>query len=144
MVIPESAAHVELQSKQRFFAPIPIDAPLPDFPVGYLSADKRIVICSELVVSEDGVVTSDAQIDDAPGCEMVTSKESRSLYPLVQHAVHRWQYFGAAICDYELDESECDEPNARLSPVAVKLAYKFTFSTTQNHHSVSRDDIRGH
>jgi hypothetical protein len=143
MIIPKSAAHIELQSRQRFFAPVPINAPLPDFQAGYLSTGKRVVICSELVISEDGAVTSDEQIDDGLECEEVASEDSQHLYPLVHRAVHQWQYFGAAICDFELNEGECDDPGARLSPVAVKLAYKFTFSTTHDHPSVSRDDIQG-
>lgn len=137
MILPQSAEHVELETHQTLIPPVPVKQPLPAFPAEYpAQEDFKIAICSELIISGDGVVVGDQSIDDAPACEPTDSAQSSVFYPEVRKAVQRWSFIGAAICDDTDAAGDCDESAAPLRPIAVKLAYRFEFTASNGNHAV--------
>lgn len=140
MILPDGAQQTEIKAKQKFLMATPIVERMPDFPSVAVQQDETIV-CVGFVVTEEGEVSSVDQIDSAPGCEPVGSMASRAFLPEVRSAVESWAFFGAAICDYDASEDECDAVGARLTPMAIRLAYRFTF-TQSNGRSVTSGALR--
>lgn len=141
MILPLGAVREELRQNQVFFAPVPINEPMPGFPDGYpTQGDGDIDICVELSVSSDGAIDDLKQISTADGCEPAESPASVLLYPQVAAAVGQWTYFGAAICTFASSEDECDSTDATLRAVPVKLAYRFKFRTVDGRRSVRKTE----
>lgn len=137
MILPVNAAHLEVRSDQKFIMAVPVDDRMPDFPANANRDSAKI--CLEFVVTEDGEVHSPLQIDSAAGCEPIGDPGSMPFVKEAVRAVEDWTFFGAAICDFNYDEAECDTHAARLRPVSIKLAYKFTFSTAGGKRVVAAD-----
>lgn len=135
MILPDNAQQLEPDKNQKFLMATPIEAPLPSFPAD-APVVARTVICVEFVISMEGTTTTIQQIDAFPGCEAVDSNASRYFYPEVREALSKWTYFGAAMCHYETSESECDEDTAIVTPIPIKLAYRFTFTQAGGKSSV--------
>ena len=140
MILPDGAQQTELKPKQKFLMAAPIENRMPNSP-STSSRQPETTICVEFVVAEDGRVDSVRQIDAAPGCEKVGSHISGIFMPEVQSAVESWTYVGAALCNYDANEDECDKSTARLVPLAIKLAYKFKFTQLNGRRSVSSGTI---
>jgi hypothetical protein len=126
MILPAGAQQSRLKEKQKFLMAVPIDDPTPAFP-DEVTSDVDATLCVELVVHEDGSVGDVKQIDTAPSCEPLQSEASRQFLPAVLSAVESWTYFAAALCEYQTSEAECDAADARLTPVSIRLAYRFAF-----------------
>lgn len=139
MILPLGAVREELRQNQVFFAPVPINDPMPAFPNEYPThGDADIDICVELLVSSEGAIDDMTQISTSDGCESAASVASVLLYPEVATAVRKWTYFGAAICTFESSEDECSTTNATLRAVPVKLAYRFKFRIVDGRRSVRK------
>ncbi|MFT4179018.1 MAG: hypothetical protein QM612_06065 [Thermomonas sp.] len=136
IILPESASRMQLEKTQVFFMPNEIESPAPVFPADYPDNDADVTVCAGFVVSAEGEVVNIHQITDEWGCEPEDSIPGRALYPEVQSALSRWSYFAGTICTFEVDESECDGPDARLTPTAVRLAYRFRFLMSNGKKSV--------
>jgi len=115
--------------------PVPIESPSPRFPEN--AKQTAVAVCVEIEVSEEGLVRAARQIEASPDCEARGTQASAAFFPAVREAVESWSFFGAAVCEYEIDEAQCDHGTARLTPVAVKLAYRFEFSQAKGTRQVS-------
>lgn len=139
MILPSGAIREKLSANAVFLAPVPILESMPEFPADYpADVDADVSICAELTISADGIVMSVEQISSSPGCEPAGSKPSQLLYPKVASTLRHWTYFGAAICHYTSNESECGGSHARHVALPVKLAYRFNFKTIQGRRVVQR------
>lgn len=137
MILPVNAAYLEVRSDQKFIMAVPIDDRNPDFPV---NADRdSAMVCLEFLVTGEGVVHAPLQIASAAGCEPIGYPGSMPFVREATRAVEGWTFFGAAICDFNYDESECDIDATRVRPVPIKLAYKFSFSTVGGKRAVVAD-----
>lgn len=136
MILPESAARMQLEEKQVFMMPSEIEAPAPAFPVDYSIKDVDITVCAEFVVSAQGEVAEIRQIDDENECASPDSAFGRAFFSEVRSALSRWSYFAGAVCTFEIDEAECEGKEAILTPSSVRLAYRFHFLATKGKKSV--------
>jgi hypothetical protein len=141
MILPEGAQQTELKANQKFLMAAPIENRMPAFPKAPVQ-QAETTICVEFIVSEDGRAGSVHQIDTAPGCEKIENSASRIFFPAVRTAVESWTYFGSALCDYEVSEGECEQGTAKLTPLAIKLAYKFSFTQSNGKRGVSSGLIK--
>lgn len=140
MILPDGAQQTQLKPGQKFLMAVPIQTPLPSY-AGWKIQAADTTICVEFVVADDGSVDSVHQIDNASNCEKVDSVASASYLPEVYSAVQSWTYFAAAMCEFKKSEDECDGPSANLTPLSIKLAYKFTFTQLNGRHHVSSGTI---
>ena len=136
MILPASAARMRLEERQIFLMPSEIESPVPAFPSGYSGKDMDATVCAEFVVSAEGEVSDIRQISDEEGCEPDTSIQGRTLFSEVRGALSRWSYFAGAICTFEIDEGECERQGAKMTPSAVRLAYRFRFFVLNGKKSV--------
>lgn len=139
MILPAGAERTRMKPGEKFLMPVPVESPSPRFPEA--ATQPAVHICVEIVVSEEGLVGPVRQIDTSPDCESPGSEASAMFFPPVREAVETWTYFGAALCEYATDESQCDQGFARLTPVAVKLAYRFEFSQAKGTRRVSSEKV---
>lgn len=144
MILPPSAEQVRLKEKEVFLLPSPIEADLPAYPDATIDA-PTVIVCAEIVVSEEGSVASVSQIDNAQSCERTGSDLSAKFMPSVVAALRAWSFAAAAICRYETAETECADNDgaghAPLTPVAVRLAYKIEFVQSNGVKSVRKREI---
>lgn len=128
---------MEKRERVRIFAPSPIEDPLPSFPEGF-EGDVDAHICAEIVVAAEGNVAHVTQIDSYPSCEPVSSNVSMVLFPAVASKLREWQFFSGGTCEYYLNESECESPEAKINRIAMKLAYSINFVRANGVEEVSR------
>ncbi|WIH04138.1 hypothetical protein KHF85_15160 [Xanthomonas translucens pv. graminis] len=129
MVLPAAASRQELESKQVFIAPAPIQMPMPSYDMDMGKGLKEnATICIEMIITSQGEVSSVRPLNIDSECAPVNSIENTTLFPKVSAALLTWSYIGAGICTYKEKESECDSSEAPIAPIPVKLAYKFRFS----------------
>jgi len=139
MILPAGAERTQLKPGQTFLMPVPIDSPSPRFPENVKPSSA--VVCVEIEVSGEGVVGAVRQIAPSPDCAAPGTDASTVFVPAVSEAVRSWTYFAAALCEYETDEMQCEQGTARLTPVAVKLAYRFQFSQANGTRGVSSEPL---
>ena len=139
MILPAGAERTRMKPGEKFLMPAPIESASPRFPEAAKQANVNV--CVEVVVSEEGLVGPVRQIDTAPDCEATGSEASAMFFPAVREAVETWTYFGAALCEYTTGESQCEQGTARLTPVPVKLAYRFEFSQAKGTRRVSSEKV---
>lgn len=140
MILPDGAQQTEIKTKQKFLMAVPVEERMPDFPSASVQ-QAETAVCVEFVVTEEGQTSSVRQIDAAPGCEAVGSDFSGIFLPEVRNAVESWTFFGAALCDFEVSEDECDAAGARLTPIAVRLAYRFRFTQAEGRRRVTSEAV---
>lgn len=138
MILPFSAARLDVQTNQKFIMAVPIKDKMPVFPSRTKQASATI--CIEFVVTSDGRVRDAVQIDNAPDCEHI-SELTQPFASEAIRAVSEWTFFGAAICEFVEAESECDTATANLRPVSIKLAYRFSFSTSASGNHVKQSNV---
>lgn len=128
LILPKAAERYEKREREVFFLPVPIESPMPIYPVALAINDHNdAVVCVEITISAIGAVSKVEPIALDTSC--VSDKEliGRTLLALTSDAVLRWTYFSAGICAYQTSEAECSASGAVIDPVAVKLSYKFIF-----------------
>ena len=133
MIVPAGTARHEMAANQAFVYPQAQDNAAPVFPAGYERADLApTTLCARLVVGEDGAVRDVALLDES-GCS--SPGEQPQLGTAVLAAVSAWRYEPAAFCDYpdaatrdrDWNGVGCAGAVVQTRPVAVTLAYAFTF-----------------
>lgn len=142
MILPEGGSRYELQPHQAFVFPAAHDNATPGFPAGYQMRDLApTTLCVGFVVQADGSVRNAALLGD-PGC--TGSDLQPQLGEAVLQAVSAWHYEPAAFCDYpdaatrdrDWNGFGCAGAVVETRPVAVTLAYAFTFEVRNGRQRV--------
>lgn len=142
MIIPEGADRAIVEQKQRFFMPSPINSALPEFPESPNGTASNLVICAEVVINTEGSVDSVTQITPEPSCGPPSSVVSNPFFAEVRSTVSRWSFIAAGVCTFVNDEAKCDGRDAVIAPVAVKLAYRFIFTTESGKQVVESSRLK--
>jgi len=142
MIVPAGTARHEMAANQAFVYPQAQANAAPVFPAGYERADLApTTLCARLVVGTDGAVRDVALLDES-GCS--SPDEQPRLGAAVLDAVSAWRYEPAAFCDYpDADTRDrdwngvgCAGAVVETRPVAVTLAYAFTFEVRNGRQRV--------
>lgn len=137
MIMPASAERIAMHEREVFLMPSRINNVLPSYPGVPKALERPLsIICIEIIVSVEGEVEFVSQIAPEPDCEQVDSNVARVFYPAVVEAAKQWDFIAAGICKFKKNELECDTSDAIVTPVSVKLAYKFEFSMIDGKRSV--------
>ena len=149
LILPAGAARYELAADQAFVFPAPRDNAPPVFPAGYERRDlPPTTLCASLVVDATGGVRDVALLEDA-GC--VAGAAQPQLGAAVLDAVASWRFDPAMFCDYPDEATRnrdwngvgCAGAVAEARPVAVTLAYAFTFEVRNGHAQIGSRPVRG-
>jgi len=135
MILPKSAERIEVAERQLFVMATPIETPTPTYPAGSVASGQHAV-CVEFVVRADGTVDSIRRIEGHVGCEVLEAPQLSPFLDSVTQTVHKWTFFGAALCNYQNAEAECESLDAQLRPIDIKLAYRFVFTMSNGKRSV--------
>lgn len=148
LILPDGAARYEMTANQAFVFPVPRDNMPPVFPDGYDRSDLRpTTLCASLVVDAGGGVRDVALLDDA-GC--IAGAMQPQLGAAVLDAVASWHFDPAMFCDYPDEATRnrdwngvgCAGAVAEARPVAVTLAYAFTFEVRNGRAQVGSKPVR--
>jgi hypothetical protein len=149
LILPAGAARYEMAANQAFVFPTPRDNLPPVFPDGYERHDlPPTTLCASLVVDAEGDVRDAALLDD-PGCDGGAAQPQLGVAVLA--AVGEWRFAPAMFCNYPDEATRnrdwngvgCAGAVAEAKPVAVTLAYAFTFEVRNGRPEVGSKQVRG-
>lgn len=134
-----ASERIALADNENFLPPLPEPGNRPPlYPAALLA--RRLppqVVCLRVSVSEEGAVTSSAPFVQAPECAEV-AVVAQPLVDAAQTAIAAWRYDPAVRCVFEHgprpDYPTCVD--ARETPQAVSLTYRFVFEQQNGHGSV--------
>lgn len=133
LILPEGSARYEMAANQAFVFPAPQGNAPPSFPDDFGKRElPPTTLCATLVVEPSGAVRDVAMLDD-PGCASAGAQPL--LASAVVDAVSAWRFAPAAFCIYpdaatrdrDWNGQGCAGEVVEAKPVAVALAYAFTF-----------------
>ena len=127
MILPEGAERTEVEDRQQFVMAIPIAQPLPAWPQGAPAPASAVPVCVAFVVGEDGAVHSPRLLDGVPDCVAAGQPGITPFVDAALAAVAQWQFFGAGMCTWQHEEAECSDGRAPVTPLAIRLSYRFRF-----------------
>lgn len=142
LILPEGSARYELADHQAFVFPAPAGNATPGFPEAFEPRDlPPTTLCASFVVDATGGVR-DARLLRDPGC--VDPGVQPQLGAAVIAAVSAWHYQPAVFCTYpdaatrnrDWNGSGCAGAVKEATPVAVTLAYAFTFEVRNGRRRV--------
>lgn len=142
LILPEGSARYDMADNQAFVFPEPRDNETPGFPDDFGPQELApTTLCASFVVDAAGGVGKVKLLED-PGC--VAPELQPQLGKAVLEAVSAWHYKSAAFCDYpdaatrdrDWNGVGCAGAVAETRPVAVTLAYAFTFEVRNGRQRV--------
>jgi hypothetical protein len=140
MILPAGAQTLEVPADQAFLMAGPVSNPPPAFPDGLVdAASSPVAVCAEFVVEADGAVRTVTPLFELPECPLPASRIDPRYVAAVEAAVRQWQFFAAATCTFPpgvAKDDTCDGEGVEVTPVAIKLAYVFTFRVEQGRGQV--------
>lgn len=145
MILPQSDNRYELDPRQAFIYPSPLDNASPAFPDPFNQSElPPTVICARLSISEQGTVSDAAALHQEGECGSQATDVSRQLERAVLTTLRQWRFEPASICTYpdlaskERDKNEmgCNGEGATATQVAVSLGYAFTFEIANGKRKV--------
>lgn len=145
MILPQSDNRYELDPRQAFIYPSPLENPSPAFPELFDQSDlPPTVVCVRLSISEQGAVEDAAVLHQEGECGTQATGVSRQLEQSVLATLRQWRFEPASICTYpdlaskERDKNEtgCNGEGVTATQVAVSLGYAFTFEIANGRRKV--------
>lgn len=129
MILPPGAPVMDVPKGQVFLMASPISQPMPVYPMG-VSKAAEVSACVELVVDESGAVSSVAPLYGLPDCPLGQVEIDQRFVVSSVQAVKNWRFLAAAICTFPPGlprNDDCTGAGVRVSPVAIRLSYVFSF-----------------
>jgi hypothetical protein len=151
MILPDSAEHYEMQDRQTFMLPLPLENEPPAMPDLLGNHDLApTTVCAEIVIDEAGQVTQVTPLHDAD-CGQGDSQAVVQLQQAMLSKLAQWHFDPAAVCTFATAEAaKQDDPDAACVAgraerrnTAVKLAYAFTFEVRDGKRKVTDARIGG-
>lgn len=147
LVLPTSRFKMATDEKKPvFFFPKPISMSEPGFPQVDVSKDSTVTVCVDVIISADGQVEKVTPIDevlrvDGVPCLAVGNPAATPYLEEIHRSTGEWQFYGAALCHWKLDKSECevdDPPAEMIERVRTRLPYRFDFTVENGVKRVKR------
>jgi hypothetical protein len=145
MILPQSGNRYELDPRQAFIYPSPLENASPAFPDSFAQSElPPTVVCTRLSISEQGAVEDAAALHQEGECGSQITDVSRQLEQSVLATLRQWRFQPASICTYpdlaskERDKNEtgCNGEGATAKQVAVSVGYAFTFEIANGKRKV--------
>lgn len=87
----------------------------------------QLPVCVAFVVGEDGAVHSPHLLEGVPDCVAASQPGITPFVDAALAAVAQWQFSGAGMCTWQREEAECSDGRAQVTPLAIRLSYRFRF-----------------
>ena len=150
LILPQSGDRYSMDDRQLFLMPMSLGNEPPEFPQSLQLHDlPPTTVCAEVTISDTGVVERVTLLRDAEGCGDGAAPLVADLERSVEARLLQWRYEPAAICTFRdaqaMEEADglCLEKQAKRKPVAVRLAYAFTFEVREGKGRVTRKRVAG-
>lgn len=149
LILPEGGARYEMADNQAFVFPVGQGNPPPGFPQGFGARDLApTTLCAKFVADASGEVR-DVGLLQEPGC--VDPASQPLLAAAVLDAVSAWRFEPAMFCTYpdaatrdrDWNGHGCAGATLEARPVAVTLAYAFTFEVRNGKRQVGGGRMGG-
>ncbi|MBE2291681.1 MAG: hypothetical protein J0L89_07390 [Xanthomonadales bacterium] len=149
LILPEGGKRYEMADSQAFVFPMAQGNPPPGFPDDFGARElPPTTLCAKFVVAPDGAVRDAAMLDD-PGC--IDPASEPKLASAVLLAVSGWRFEPAVFCNYpdaatrdrDWTGRGCAGDTVEALPVAVTLAYAFTFEVRNGRRQVGAARVGG-
>lgn len=145
MLMPETAKRYIVNDDQLFLMPLSLGNESPEFPAALAVDDLApTTVCAEMVITDAGTVESATPLHGTDECGVGNPAVVVQLERSVVVGLERWRSEPAIICTYASAQAKadadglCPESGADRRPVAVRLAYAFTFEMRRGQRRVLR------
>lgn len=147
--IPPNAIRYEPQSNQKIVVGRPLLQESPAYPSDM--ADKNIperTICLEIEIDESGEVYSSKPLYGITNCPADAQSIEQEFVTAATQAVARWRFKPTLLCTFPEDvdmnaaHNSCSSERVRAQPIAIKLAFKFTFTQSHRGPTVHTDSLQ--
>ena len=142
MILPPGAETMQVPKDKVFLMAAPISEKMPDFPAGLLTRSARDThICVEIVVSEEGSVSSVIPLYETIECPLSKKHTDERFTKAVTNAVQTWEFFAAAICTFPATiakNDDCKGEGVVTDRVAIKMSFVFSFQVDRGRVSLRR------
>jgi len=142
MILPPSAEHMKLPEDQTFLMPSPISEQMPDYPSELVSRSLGdITACAEIVIEHSGLVSSVTPLYEIPDCPLSKQEIDARFSSAVTEALLTWTFTHPATCSFAAGvekTDDCSGPGVIITPVAIKLAFVFTFQVSNGRTMVKK------
>lgn len=142
--IPQGAQRYKIGSNQKMVVGAPVSQADPAYPASLVtqSIPPRIV-CLEIDIDEHGVVYQSRPLYDLPACPANAQAVEPPFVSTAEQAVLHWRFKPTIVCTFPAGtnaqqmSNNCAGEGAQIQPVAIKLAFAFTFTQTHGVTSVN-------
>lgn len=146
--IPPGADSYEVSPQQKVVLGEAIAQQDPVYPPALLAeAIPEQVVCLETEINEMGAIQASRPLYDIDGCPANATAVAPAFLAAAQSAVQHWRFEPAMLCtfpapvDASLKGNDCLAEGAKVEALALKLAFRFTFSIQQGVASVRTDEL---
>lgn len=142
LILPDGGKRYEMADHQAFVFPMAQDNQPPGFPDDFGVRDlPPTTLCAKFVVDIDGAASDAVMLGD-PGCSDPATQPL--LASAVLDTVSAWRFEPAMFCTYpdaatrdrDWNGMGCAGETVEARPVAVTLAYAFTFEVRNGRRQV--------
>lgn len=147
LILPEGGKRYEMESRQAFVFPVPQGNLPPTFPEGFGERDlPPTTLCAKFVVDPAGAVRDVTALQERDCTDPATHP---LLGQAVLDAVSAWHFAPAMFCTYpdpatrdrDWNGAGCAGAVVEAQPVAVTLAYAFTFEVRNGRRQVGASRV---
>jgi len=151
MILPDSGDRYAMEDRQLFLMPMSLGNEPPEFPAALQLNDLApTTVCAEITISDAGRVEHVAPLHETGDCGTGVQQQVAGLQQVVESRLRQWRFEPAAICTFRDAQAAvdangvCRDGDAERKPVAVRLAYAFTFEVRNGKRRVSGNRVDGH
>jgi hypothetical protein len=145
--IPPAAEGYELPRNEKIVLGEPLAQGNPAFPAALQGkGDLHKTACLEIEIDESGRVYASRPLYAMPDCPQAPDGVSGLLARAAQNAVAGWRFRPALLCEFPAGTDAASKGSAcegaAVHPLAIKLAFVFTFDQQQGVASTSVSSVR--
>jgi hypothetical protein len=135
--IPPGAQGYELPRNEKIVLGESIAQPAPVYPAAWVSRKMgEQIVCLEIEIDAHGLVYASRPLYAMPGCPASAKAVAPAFEVAARDAVMQWRFHPAVVCTFQMGVdayakgNDCDAEGAKVTPIAIKLAFAFTFTQT--------------
>jgi hypothetical protein len=135
--IPPAAQGFDFPKNYKIVVGAPIAQAAPGYPPALIARRiPRRNVCLEIEIDAQGKVYHSPPLHDMPGCPISTRPVEPAFVTSAEAAVMHWRFAPTVVCmfpadvDADAEGNDCADEGAKIEPLAIRLAFAFTFTTT--------------
>lgn len=146
--IPPTAQVFDFPKNYKIVVGAPIVQAASIYPPSLIARRiPRRDVCLEIEINERGEVYHSRPLYGIPGCPVDAQAVEPAFVATAESAVTHWRFAPTVVCmfaegvDADAEGNDCANEGAKIEPLAIRLAFAFTFITTDGKPKTSVDAL---